>query len=426
MKLWDLLNIANRNLFRNKLRTLLTVAAIFIGSFTLTMTNGIGDGLRTYVESQVKNIEGDTVIFVRRKIEPPEGAARPSDAPDEYKDESAAALGDEIDPTAGLVTLGQMENLLRDTQGIKTITPRYQLDGEYITLDGQKKYNLALGMISQGITQKTEAGRPIAGDNQIVIPLGLARELDPQIENLIGRRATIAYRSTDKSMRNLPIEIVGVATKGFMTLNTSFVDTRTAEAIYSDQRDPSSAGRFSSFSVQLSSADETTIQAVKAKLEGNGFSAQTIADQQKRTYDAIGIFKIGMGLVAFIALLAASFGIINTLVIAVLERTKEIGLQKALGMGRGKIFAIFSLESVLIGFWGALIGTLAGIAIGLIANQVLLRAYAESFEGYTLFVFTIPSIALVMVIVCLIAFAAGVLPAWRASRLNPIESLRYE
>ena len=57
MNIWELLKLANRNLFRNKLRTFLTVAAIFIGSFTLTMTNGIGDGLRSYVESQVKNIE---------------------------------------------------------------------------------------------------------------------------------------------------------------------------------------------------------------------------------------------------------------------------------------------------------------------------------------------------------------------------------
>ena len=151
-----------------------------------------------------------------------------------------------------------------------------------------------------------------------------------------------------------------------------------------------------------------------------------MADNQKRTYDALGIFKIGMSLVALIALLAASFGIINTLVIAVLERTKEIGLQKALGMSRGKIFAVFSLESVLIGFWGALLGTVGGIIVGLITNKVLITAYASSFEGFSLFAFTLPSIATVMGLVCSIAFIAGVMPAIRASRLNPIESLRYE
>ena len=79
-----------------------------------------------------------------------------------------------------------------------------------------------------------------------------------------------------------------------------------------------------------------------------------------------------------------------------------------------------------IGFWGALLGTVVGIVIGQIANQVLINVYADSFEGYTLFVFTIPSILMVMFLVCTIALLAGVLPAIRASRLNPIESLRYE
>ena len=427
MKPWDLLRIANRNLFRNKLRTFLTVAAIFVGSFTLTMTNGIGDGMKSYVDSQVKNIEGDTVIFVRRKIERPEGQVRGGGV-SEYKDESEATAmpANAIDPTQQLVTLPQMQNALSGIADIKSVTPRYEIGGKYITLDGQKKYDLNLGMISQGVTQKTEAGKTISGNNQIVIPIGLAKTLDPAIENLIGKMAIIGYKGADHSMRTYSLQIVGVATKGFVTNFSSFVDSQTAATIYAEQRDPSEAGKFFSFSIQLASADQTKLDAVKAKLAEKGFTAESIADQQKRTYDAIGIFKIGMSLVAFIALLAASFGIINTLVIAVLERTKEIGLQKALGMGRGKIFAIFSLESVLIGFWGATLGTMVGIVIGLIANQVLLRAYGESFEGYSLFVFTIPSIALVMFIVCTIAFLAGVLPAIRASRLNPIESLRYE
>jgi len=68
MKTWDLIKTANRNLFRNKLRTILTVLAIFVGSYTLTMTNGIGDGMRDYVESQNKNNEGDRVANVRQQL----------------------------------------------------------------------------------------------------------------------------------------------------------------------------------------------------------------------------------------------------------------------------------------------------------------------------------------------------------------------
>lgn len=425
MKTWDLIRTANRNLLRNKLRTFLTVMAIFVGSFTLTMTNGLGDGMRSYVESQVKNIESDRVIMVRKKIDKPVGGPR-AGAAEEYKEASSDNTEDNFDPNAFLLTVPQMEAVVKDLDGVKGITPRYAIQGEYISLSGGKKYKLELGVLSEGITQKTEAGRSISGSGQIVIPLGLARELDPQIANLIGKTVTIGYKAADGTIRTMPLQLIGVATKGFMTNYNSFVDTTTARAIHASQRSGDSPDKFPGFTIQMATSDTAKIDAVKKRLDERGFVGDTVADTQKRTYDAIGIFKTGMSLFAFIALLAASFGIINTLIIAVLERTKEIGLQKALGMGRGKIFAIFSLESVLIGFWGAAIGSLGGIVVGLIANKVLITAYADSFEGFTLFVFTLPSIAAVMSIVCTVAFIAGVLPAIRASRLNPIESLRYE
>jgi len=423
MKFWDLIRIANRNLFRNKLRTFLTVAAIFVGSFTLTMTNGLGDGVRAYIESQVKNVESDRVILVRRKIELPP-SERDSLAAQEYNDGDDPGVN--FDPNSIIVTLRQMEAAVKGLDGVKSVTPRYNMMGEYITLDGAKKYKVMLGMISEGITTKTEAGTSINGPGQLVLPFELAKTLDPKIENLVGKTATVAFKTKDDELKIMPLKVVGIATKGLMTNVATFVDSTTAQQIHALQIAESDTDKFTGFTVQMESADAAKIAAVKQALAEKGFEGDTFADTQERIYDAIGIFKMGMGLVAAIALLAASFGIINTLVIAVLERTKEIGLQKALGMGRGKIFAIFSLESVLIGFWGALLGTLGGIAVGVIANRILIAAYAESFEGFTLFVFTLPSILTVMIIVSAIAFFAGVLPAIRASRLNPIESLRYE
>jgi putative ABC transport system permease protein len=426
MKLWDMLRTANRNLFRNKLRTFLTVIAIFVGSFTLTLTNGLGDGLRTYVENQVKNIDGANVVFVEKKIEAPAEEAS-TDGPAEYKEQKAEDGSTALDPNSFTITVPQMEAALKDADGVKSITPAYQIMGEYISLDGEKKYSAELAMLSEGMTQKTEAGKTISGPEQIVIPLGLARALDPNIEALVGKTAILAYKDADKVLKTLKLQIVGVATKGFMANTNSFVDAQTAHLIYSDQqRGQEEAGKFFRFTIQMASADEKAMVELKQKLNEKGFEGTTMADRRKRTYDAIGIFKIGMSLVALIALLAASFGIINTLVIAVLERTKEIGLQKALGMSRGRVFLIFSFESILIGFWGALLGILGGMLVGTVASQYLMRAYAASFEGYTLFVFTLPSIAIVMTLVCLIAFFAGVLPAFRASRLNPIEALRYE
>jgi putative ABC transport system permease protein len=227
-------------------------------------------------------------------------------------------------------------------------------------------------------------------------------------------------------MQTIKLKIVGVATKGFMATHFSTVDFATEKKIYELQRQGApDYGRILAFSFEVA-GDAATIDKVKKRLDEKGFSGETMVDQSKRTYDAINIFQTGMNLFAFIALLAASFGIINTLVIAVLERTKEIGLQKALGMGRAKIFFLFSLESILIGFWGALLGIAGAIALGLAANSYAVQFYNESFEGYNLFVFKPLALVFIVAVICLIAFLAGVLPAFRASRLNPIEALRYE
>jgi len=428
MKFWDLVKIANRNLFRAKLRTFLTVSAIFVGSLTLVMTNGLGDGLKDYVENQVKNIEGNNVLSVHRKPPVREGEKKSEDEPTEYQETGNIESETTFDPNESSVTPAQMENLVRDLPEVKRITPRYNIDGEYITLDGAKKYKVALGMLSEGITQKTEAGKTIDGEGQIMLPLSLARAFDENISQLIGKTATIAYKiGQNGQIKTLALKIVGVSTKGMMANYNCFLDAATAKKIYDEQsaQNPN-YNKFYGYSLQLNSSDEAQIEAVKGKLAEKGFEAMTFADIRKRTYDAIGIMQIGLNLFAFIALLAASFGIINTLVIAVLERTKEIGLQKALGMGRGKVFALFAFESVLIGFWGALSGIVAGFIIGKIANSVLARTYLESFEGFSLFVFTVPSIIFVLLLVCGIALLAGVLPAFRASRLNPIEALRYE
>ena len=425
MTTWDLIRTANRNLFRNKLRTCLTVLAIFVGSFTLTMTNGVGDGMRDYVESQVKNIEGDRAVIVRRKIERVGGPAK-AGAPQEYKESSGKEDELDFDPNSMLMTEPQIESAVRGLDGVQSVTPRFNFKGEYITLDGQKKYKAELGSLSEGIIAKTEAGASLNGPGQIVIPIGLARELAPDIRGLVGKNATVGYKLPDGTMKTIELQIVGVATKGFMTNYNSFVDTQTARQLHAEQKAEPGPDKFIAFTIQMQSNDTAKIDAVKKALADKGFEAETIADNEKRTYNAIGIFKTGMNLFAMVALLAASFGIINTLVIAVLERTKEIGLQKALGMGRGKIFAIFSLESVLIGFWGAMLGATAGIAAGLVTNKVLLTAYAESFEGFNLFAFKPISILMIVLLVCGIAFVAGVMPAIRASRLNPIDSLRYE
>ncbi len=424
MKLKDLIISANRNLFRNKLRTLLTVLAIFVGAFTLTLTNGLGDGMKDYIEKEVKNFEGSDVLFVRRKFEFPKDSEEGEVV--EYVEQKSERA--ELDPNTALVTVEQVEQLAKEMPEIKSISPNYNVETEYISLDGVKKYKNQVNAIGKGVIQKIEVGEQVNGDNQIILQYGIAKALDANFQNLIGKDLILGYKAGNPTaMQTKKLKITGVATKGLMTSLFSNVSPNVEKEIYdAQQKDQPDYKKIYNFSIQLNTTDAKKLEEIKKKLDEKGFTADTFADRSKRTYDAIGIFQIGLNLFAFIALLAASFGIINTLVIAVMERTKEIGLQKALGMGRSKVFFLFSLESVLIGFWGAFLGIAGAIIVGSIGNSYASKYFFESFEGFNLVAFKPVSLISIMLLIGFIAFLAGVLPAFRASRLNPIEALRYE
>jgi putative ABC transport system permease protein len=121
MKISELIRIANRNLFRAKLRTFLTVMAIFVGSFTLTLTNGLSDGLRDYIENQVKNnLEGNNLVFARKKFPSEEAENAEADTPREYKEATEDDAGNMIDPNSFSVSLAQMEAIAREMPEVKT------------------------------------------------------------------------------------------------------------------------------------------------------------------------------------------------------------------------------------------------------------------------------------------------------------------
>ncbi|MGH7920828.1 MAG: ABC transporter permease, partial [Candidatus Dormibacteraceae bacterium] len=168
------------------------------------------------------------------------------------------------------------------------------------------------------------------------------------------------------------------------------------------------------------------IETMKRTLRGEGYSAQTIQDEQSSIFSEVNAIIVVVDMFAAIALLAASFGIINTLLMAVKERTREIGLMRALGMSSRRVFVLFSIEAVLIGFWGSLLGTGFAILAGEAVNAVGRNGFLKSCPGWSLLTFPPTTIVAVIAGIMLIAFVAGTLPALRASRKDPIEALRYE
>jgi len=164
---------------------------------------------------------------------------------------------------------------------------------------------------------------------------------------------------------------------------------------------------------------------VKAALLEDEFYAQTAEDLQGVIFSIVNILQgivLGFGV---IALIASVFGIINTQYISVLERTREIGLMKALGMRGGGVSRLFQFEAAWIGFLGGVIGAAIAVVLGILFNPTITELLGLGEGNYLLIFQPLPLIGMVIVLM-LIAMLAGWFPARKAAKLDPIEALRTE
>jgi ABC-type antimicrobial peptide transport system permease subunit len=135
-----------------------------------------------------------------------------------------------------------------------------------------------------------------------------------------------------------------------------------------------------------------------------------------------------LGLLGGISLLVASFGIANTMIMSILERTREIGIMKAIGAEDREIKLIFFVEAAVIGLAGGIIGCLAAVAIDAVANRLTFRFLLRPKGGSYIDFFSLPPYlwlgAILFAVV--VAIIAALYPAARAARIDPVKALRHD
>lgn len=429
MNALDLVRAAVRNSLRSKTRTLLTVLAIFIGAFTLTLTTSIGAGVNAYIDSTLSSIGASDVLTVSKT--PPATA----DGPQKYNPDASVVSGGAGTGPGSVEAITSADlDALAAVPGVRSVEPVIQVQPDYIQFDGGDKYVAGVGSFVPGMSLTLAAGEEPVWDStelQVAIPVAFVEPLGfASNDDAVGKTLDIGVTDATGVASVVKAHIVGVSEAGLIggsSLTPNDALTRELHTVQSVGLTESAQNSFARATVRFdSSSTPDQVSALKASLKDSGYDATSVEDQIgtfKTIIDAIVLILNGF---AIIALIASGFGIVNTLLMSVQERTREIGLMKAMGMSGGKVFGLFSLEAVFIGFLGSALGVIIGSLLGLVGNSVLGGGLLAEVPGLVLFGFAPASIAVIVVVVMGLAFLAGTIPAYRAARQDPIESLRYE
>ena len=429
MKAADIITTAIGNSFRSRLRTSLTVIAIFIGAFTLTITYGLGAGINNYIDSQVASIGAPDVMSVTKPVEATDASTGPK--PYEPSDPSEVSSGR---PGGSVLALTDADlDSIRAIDGITAVEPLVAVSPDYVEYGDAGKFQLSISPLSAGVKIELAAGAAFTEGTQeyeIVLPTTYIDTLGfDSNEDAVGKTVTIGITNALREQTTVEATVVGVQEPTLFGASPSLNEPLTT-ALYDAQNvgiPADSTNQYGSATAHFDpdSTDEQIAQ-IKRALVDAGYAGTTVADQIGTFQSVIDGIILVLNAFAVIALLAAGFGIINTLLMSVQERTREIGLMKAMGMSGGRIFALFSTEAVFIGFLGSAIGAGVAMLVGGVISRVLADGLLKDLAGLQILTFTPAAIGTVLLLVMGIAFVAAVLPASRAARQSPIDSLRYE
>jgi len=404
--------MALRSLTANKTRSALTMLGIVIGVGAVIAMLSIGRGAQAAITSQIQSI-GTNLLFVRPGAVQQGGVRQEAGTQQSLTYEDSLALVGLPGVVAVAPEVDSFGQFVYQSQNSRTrvlgVTPEY--------LD-VRNYTIAQG---EGLTQAE-----VDGHSSVVV-LG-----DTTATTLFGDSASAVGKSV--RINAVPFRVVGVLTSkgttGFGSQDdVGLVPLTTAQIRFGRNR--VQGGQSSVASINVSMADQKLQDQVVAEISDvlrqrhhitfqDDFSVASQQDILNTANQITGVLTLFLGGVAGISLLVGGIGIMNIMLVSVTERTREIGLRKAVGARKRDILSQFLTEAAFL----SLVGGIIGIALGWGLSRLMGRV---QFGGSAI----TPVVGLDAVLLAtLFSGAVGVFfgwyPAWRAAGLNPIDALRYE
>jgi putative ABC transport system permease protein len=392
----ELLKLALGSLKANKLRSALTTLGIIIGVFSVILLVSLGSGLQKYITDQVSGLGSNLIFVIPGRI----GGARTAGGVQTNK----LLISDAKQLQTKLRSIAQVGPIIQKTTSI-----RYQnkTDKNISILGTTSNYpNIVKTQIEKGrffsLTQETSGAKVVLIGK--TVETNLFASSDPIGKKIIlsGSRYTVIGVMKARGsvfgldQDNIAIIPINLAQRQFGVNNVN--------TIYLSANSPQ----------YVSLVKQQAQNILLKRLTEDDFTIQTQEQTLSTISNITNVLTVALGGIAAISLLVGGIGVMNIMLVSVTERTKEIGLRKALGARRKDILLQFLLEAVILSLFGGVIGIILGLAFSMV-----LAVYFVSDV-------TLWSVILAFTFSVLVGVVFGIAPAIRAAGLSPIEALRYE
>lgn len=368
-----------RNILRHKARTGLTVFGIMIGIFAVTVMGSMTEYFNQLIDNGIK-LAGTAIT-----ISPKGGLHSVITESDVRRIERVPGIkavvplvGARLDPGVG-IQVGPPEQVLGEPPELASYVNPPVTRGRWL---------------QRGDTYQAVIGVKIAGK----------RNLD------LG--STLAWRDHD-------FTVVGIMKQTETTPDTSVVIPIDIERHILKQPNLI-AGVYVVPQQETIVASNALARSIKAQVDT--VNVQTVEENLDQIRQSLVVFNVVMLGGAIVAAIVGGLAVINTMIMSVNERTREIGLKKAIGASDGDIIREFLTEAAIIGLFGGLVGMALGTGFANLLNS----ATAQSLGGTEIFTVTPRLAAVAVAFATILGTGAGLYPAWNAARLNPVQALREE
>ncbi len=260
---------------------------------------------------------------------------------------------------------------------------------------------------------------------QAVINESMAQVLGVTDESLLGEDLQISFVLVEETMSEDQDQKVETETEAYSIVG--ILPGGQNPIIYVPFIDLRSLGieRFSQARINVPNISD--LSDARGKVEALGFSTSSVADTVKQVEDLFATLRLVLGTLGMVALAVAALGMFNTLTVSLLERTREVGVLKSMGMKSYEVKNLFLTESMIMGFFGGIIGIIFGVVVGKLLGMALTFFAMFSGLGYIDISHLPVSFGITVVVLSLlVGFITGYYPAKRATRISALNALRYE